>query len=202
MREVRIKTSEERAVPMVQRLQALGIARVSLQREFVYGPDRWQAALSTETSIPDAARVVAEPLDSSLFDVRETSITVRELRCIVNQDSVFRICSRWASDWAQDVAPPLVAGRLAAQGALALAATIGILLGCSALLAFVLPGPLQFEGFLAPEASALVAIGIGTAAALPSLDDTGKRELIGREGGPGRPRAVLAGNPSAWLPLG
>jgi hypothetical protein len=39
--------------------------------------------------------------------------------------------------------------------------------------------PLSFDEFLTPGISALVSIGIGIAGALASVDDVGKRELIG-----------------------
>lgn len=250
MREVRIKTSEQQALPLVRRLQTLGLDRVSVQREFVHGPDCWQAVISTETSTPEAARVVDAVLDSPLFDARETSITVRELRCIVNTDSVARLTlplETPRTDVEQDlwqfshvtyghVARAMVAGsllaygliaekllpllgvllflptlphllavgfgaathkgRLAAQGALALAATVGTVLGFSALLASVLPAPIQFDAFLTPQVSAIVSVGIGGAGALASLDDAGKRELIGLA------TAAQVGLVPAWLGIG
>jgi len=256
MREVRIKTPECRALPIVRRLQALGISRVSVQREFVHGPERWQALISTETSTPDAARIVDAVLDSPLFDATETSITVRELRCIVNADSVVQLTEPLEApraDVEQDLwqfshvtyghvaramvagsllaygliegkllpllggllflptlphllalgfglalgfAPGTHGGRLAAQGGVALATTIAIVLGCSALLASVWPGPIRFDGILTPGVSAIISVGVGCAGALASLDDAGKRELIGLA------TAAQVGLVPAWFGIG
>jgi hypothetical protein len=87
-------------------------------------------------------------------------------------------------------------GRLAVQGGLALAATVSIVLGCSALLATVLPGAIQFDAFLPPQVSAIVSVGIGGAGALASMDDAGKRELIGLA------TAAQVGLVPAWLGIG
>lgn len=69
--------------------------------------------------------------------------------------------------------------RLALQGALALATTIAILIACGAFVAALVAGPMRFDDFLSPAVGVCVSSGIGIAGALASLDDVGKRELIG-----------------------
>ena len=69
--------------------------------------------------------------------------------------------------------------RLLRQGAFAFLVTIVVLVASCASIAAFVPGPMKFDDFLPPLASACVSVGIGSAGALASLDDVGKRELIG-----------------------
>jgi hypothetical protein len=233
MREVRIKVADGYAAPIVQMIQALGVDRVGISREFVHGPDRWEEVVSTETSTPEAAAIVAAVTRASVFDPQMHAITVRELRAIMGSTPIARVTLPLDLpfvDVEQDlwqfchvtyghlgrvvVAASLlayamirgnvllsVAGllflpalphllaiaraacardrHLAAQAACALSSTIAVVTGCSALVALLVPGPMKFDDFLSPLVAASVSIGIGVAGALASVDDVGKRELIG-----------------------
>ena len=74
----------------------------------------------------------------------------------------------WAGDW-----------RLARQGAIALAASLGGSVLAGAVMALAFGGPEQFNGFKTPLVSLALSLIIGTAAGLSTSDDSGRRYLIG-----------------------
>jgi hypothetical protein len=71
--------------------------------------------------------------------------------------------------------------------------TVMLVVVCGALVATATLGPLRFDDFLPPAVSAAVSVGIGIAGALASLDDVGKRELLGLA------TAAQVGVVPAWL---
>jgi hypothetical protein len=250
MREVRIKVPEGEALRVVHLLQSLRVERVGVSREFVHGPDHWEEVVSTETSTPDAARIVQAIEEAHAFDPKTHTITIRELRAILTSEpvgSVTRPMQVPRPDLHQDLwqfshvtyghllrvmvaaslisyamiedsllllvggllflptLPHLLAiglggqsreRRLAAQGAFALSISVAVLVACSASVAVLVPTPMKFAAFLPPAVSACVSVGIGIAGALASLDDVGKRELIGLA------TAAQVGLVPAWLGIG
>jgi len=69
--------------------------------------------------------------------------------------------------------------RLAAQGAFALAAGLGLTVLGGVVVGLVSQPPVRFEHFAAPLVGLLISAIVGVAAAVANADDTGERQLIG-----------------------
>ena len=68
---------------------------------------------------------------------------------------------------------------LALQGLKALLITLALVFAGSVIVASVVNGPVQFSDLGTPLSGFLISLAVGTAATLASIDDTGRRELIG-----------------------
>lgn len=233
MRELRIKVPDGDAPRIVGLIRQLGVERVSVYREFVHGPDRWEEVISVETSTPESAKVLDAIQHRRLHRPSKQTITVRELRALAGSQHVRSLTVPLEVpqvDLVQDLwqfcqvtyghlgrvaiaslllvygmirgSLLLMAGgllflpalqhllavaqsicsrdrRLALQGVFALVSTIAVVVGCGAVIAAIVPEPMKFDDFLSPLPAACISVGIGIAGALASLDDVGKRELIG-----------------------
>lgn len=83
--------------------------------------------------------------------------------------------------------------QLLRNGALALAASVGLTIIGGALVGLVTGPPMRFTAFSPTLISALIALGTGAAAGLALLDDSGRRELIGLAA------ASQVSVPAVWL---
>jgi hypothetical protein len=233
MREIRIKVPEQGVEAVVHLLQRIGVERAGVYREFVHGPDRWEAVVSVETSTPEATKIIEALQRAPFYDRATHTLTVREIRAIASSrpaqsltvpleaphidvdQELWQFCQVTYGHLGRVVVaalliayamirgstllmaggllflpalPHLLAvGRglcerdrhLLLQGVVAFLTTILLVSGCGILVALLVPGPMKFDDFLSPAVAACVSVGIGSAGALASLDDVGKRELIG-----------------------
>jgi hypothetical protein len=69
--------------------------------------------------------------------------------------------------------------RFVKQGAFALLVTTALIFFAGMCVALVTEGPVQYDKFGTPLSGAVIAMAIGIAAALGTLDDAGRKELIG-----------------------
>jgi hypothetical protein len=88
MHEIRATIPPECVPEAVRLARVAGIARVSVAEVFVHGPDAERRLLSVETSTPQARAFVEAFLTSTLLSRADCTLTSREVRAIVSDESV------------------------------------------------------------------------------------------------------------------
>jgi len=84
MHEIRVTVPEGRAKDVAELALQAGIKQASVYKVFAYGPNRAKEIVSAETSTPHGKKFADSVLTSPWFDVRECSISTRELRAVVS----------------------------------------------------------------------------------------------------------------------
>ena len=88
MHEIRVTTPRDNAKDVVRIARAAGIQRVALTEVYLHGPDEPMASLSVETSTLKARLFMDAIIDSPVGRSKDTSITARELRALLDSESV------------------------------------------------------------------------------------------------------------------
>jgi len=88
MHEIRATLPPEQAAAATRLARKAGIQRVSVADVYVHGPDQRRQVISVETSTPKARAFVEAFLSSSMLSQADCTLTSREVRAIVDDESL------------------------------------------------------------------------------------------------------------------
>lgn len=91
MHEVRATVPVERSAAIARIAIDAGIPNVSVYDIFVHGPEHRKHVVSIECSTPKAKAFIDVLLVSPVFDIEECSLSSRELRALISDDSLAEI---------------------------------------------------------------------------------------------------------------